>query len=98
MPRAACAWWSIFHADQQAPAALAQVWGFRLYSVMVLAAVESMGVALGHMRMIAGELERGELVPLFDDEVPARARYVLCLAPDAKDKPGVPAFRDWLRA
>ena len=65
---------------------------------MVQAAVEGLGVALGHTRMIAGELERGTLVPLFDGAVPAPARYVLCLAPDALDKPGVRALRDWLRA
>ena len=65
---------------------------------MVQAAVDGMGIALGHTRMIADELERGALVSLFDTAVPAPARYVLCLAPDALEKPGVTAFRDWIRA
>ena len=90
-------WAHWFAHHRTPPADLTQASGFRLYSVMVQAAVEGMGVALGHTRMIADELERGELVPLFDNAVPAPARYVLCLAPDAQDKPCVPAFCDWLR-
>ncbi len=51
-----------------------------------------MGVALDHTRMIAEELERDALVPLFDTAVPAPTRYVLCLAS------GVTTFRDRIRA
>ena len=92
-------YWAHWFAHHRTPPAdLSKASGFRLYSVMVQAAVEGMGVALGHTRMIAEELERGTLVPLFDSAVPAPARYVLCLAPDAEDKPGVPAFCEWLRA
>ena len=92
-------YWSHWFAHHRTPPAdLARASGFRLYSVMVQAAVEGLGVALGHTRMIAGELERGTLVPLFDSAVPAPARYILCLAPDALDKPGVQELRDWLRA
>ena len=91
-------WTHWFAHHGAAPVNLSQASGFRLYSVMVQAAVDGMGVALGHTRMIAGELERGALVPLFDIAVPAPARYVLCLAPGAADKPGVTAFHDWIRA
>ena len=92
-------YWSHWFAHHRTPPAdLARASGFRLYSVMVQAAVAGLGVALGHTRMIARELEQGTLVPLFDGAVPAPARYVLCLAPDALDKPGVRELRDWLRA
>ena len=80
-----------------APVNLSRASGFRLYSLMVQAAVQGMGVALGHVRMIAEELERGALVPLFDKTAPAPARYILCVSPDAVDKPGVAAFCDWIR-
>ena len=48
--------------------------GFRLYSMMIQAAVDGMGVALGHSLMIADELEQGKLVTLFGEGVTAPAR------------------------
>lgn len=91
-------YWSHWFAQHDAPPAdLSQASGFRLYSVMIQAAVEGMGVALGHSMMIADELERGTLVPLFDGTVAAPARYVLYSPPDSLEKPGVQAFRDWIR-
>ncbi|MDE0048368.1 MAG: LysR substrate-binding domain-containing protein [Rhodospirillales bacterium] len=92
-------YWVLWFAHHGAgPVDLSRASGFRLYSMMVKAAVDGMGVALGHTRMIAEELERGTLEPLFDTAVPAPARYVLCVSPDAVEKPGVSAFRDWIRA
>ena len=63
---------------------------------MVQAAVEGMGVALGHSLMIARELEQGTLVSLFDARVTAPARYLLVTAPASAKKPQVRAFRDWI--
>ena len=90
-------WTHWFACHDAPPVNLSQASGFRLYSVMVQAAVAGMGVALGHTRMIADEIEQGTLVPLFDSAVPAPARYVLCLAAAAQEKPGVAAFCDWIR-
>ena len=64
--------------------------------MMVQAAVEGMGVALGHSLMIARELEQGTLVSLFDSRVTAPARYLLVTAPASAKKPQVRAFRDWV--
>ncbi len=86
--------WFAHHGAEEAD--LSQASGFRLYSMMVQAAVEGMGVALGHSLMIARELEQGTLVSLFDARVTAPARYVLVTAAASASKPQVRAFRDWV--
>ena len=75
---------------------LSQASGFRLYTMVVQAAVDGIGVALGHSSMIARELEQGTLVTLFDSPVAAPAPYLLVIAPAARRKPEVVAFRDWI--
>ena len=72
--------------------------GYRLYSMMIQAAVEGMGVALGHSKLIASYLARGTLVALFEPPVAAPARYFLAIAPGAVAKPEARAFLEWLRA
>ena len=90
-------YWSHWFAHHGAGEAdLSQASGFRLYSMMVQAAVEGMGVALGHSLMIARELEQGTLVSLFDSRVTAPARYLLVTAPASANRPQVRAFRDWV--
>jgi LysR family glycine cleavage system transcriptional activator len=90
-------YWSHWFAHHGAGEAdLSQASGFRLYSMMVQAAVEGMGVALGHSLMIARELEQGTLVSLFDARVTAPARYLLVTAPGSAKKPQVRAFRNWI--
>ena len=90
-------YWSHWFAHHRAGTAdLSQASGFRLYSMMVQAAVEGMGVALGHSLMIARELEQGTLVSLFDSRVTAPARYLLVTGPASRGKPQVRAFRDWV--
>ena len=90
-------YWSHWFAQHGAKEAdLSQASGFRLYSMMVQAAVEGMGVALGHSLMIARELEQGTLVSLFDSHVTAPARYLLVTGPASAKKPQVRAFRDWV--
>ena len=64
----------------------------------IQAAVEGMGVALGHSLLIAPHLERGTLVKLFEPPVVAPARYFLAVAPGSGEKPEARAFLDWLRA
>ena len=90
-------YWSHWFAHHGLGAAdLSQASGFRLYSMMVQAAVEGMGVALGHSLMIARELAEGTLVSLFDSRVTAPARYLLVTAPASIGKPEVRAFREWV--
>ena len=71
--------------------------GYRLYSMMIRAALQGMGVALGHSLLVAPFLERGTLVGLFEPPVVAPARYVLVVAPGSEEKPEARAFVDWLR-
>ena len=91
--------WSHWFASQGAAAPdLWRASGFRLHSTMIQAAVEGMGVALGHASMIAGEIEQGTLVALSDAQVAAPARYLLVTTPTSGDRPEVQAFRKWILA
>ncbi len=74
-------WSRWFSHHGAAPADLSAASGFRLYTMVVQAAVGGLGVALGHSVMIARELEQGALVTLFDSPVAAPAPYLLVTAP-----------------
>ena len=90
--------WPYWFARQGKPSPdLSRASGFRLYSMVVDAAVEGMGAAMGHSRVIAREMERGALVPLFDRQVKAPARCCLITTADSRRNPGVRAFRKWIR-
>ena len=92
-------YWGHWFAAKEADAPdMTRASGFRLYSMTVQAALEGMGVALGHSLLVAPHLERGTLVALFEPPVPAPARYFLAIAPGSGAKPEVRAFREWLRA
>ncbi len=89
--------WPYWFARQGAPSPdLSRASGFRLYSMVVAAAVEGIGTAIGHSRVIEREMERGALVPLFDRQVEAPARCCLITTADSRRNPGVQAFRDWI--
>ena len=72
--------------------------GFRLYSMLVDAAVKGMGTAIGHPAVIAREMQRGALVPVFDRQVEAPARCCLMTTADSRRNAGVQAFREGRRA
>ena len=92
-------YWAHWFASRDAGAPdMSRASGYRLYSMMIQAAVEGMGVALGHSLLVAPHLERGTLVALFQPPVVAPARYFLAAAPGAEAKPEARAFRNWLRA
>ena len=67
--------WSYWFARQGQPTPdLSRASGFRLYSMLVQAAASGLGAAIGRPMLIAQELERRVLVPLFDrQEEAARA-------------------------
>ena len=90
-------WAHWFAAREVGAPDMSRASGYRLYSMMVQAALEGMGVALGHSLLIAPCLERGTLVGLFEPPVAAPARYFLAVAPGSADKPEARAFLDWLR-
>ena len=88
------AWW--FSSRGVGAPNLSEACGFRLYSMMIQAAVKAMGVALGHTLLIEPELRKGTLVTLFGPPVSAPYRYFLATGPGSGDKPEVHAFRAWL--
>ena len=89
--------WPHWFARQGKPAPdLSRASGFRLYSMVIAAAVEGIGAAMGHSKVIAREMERGELVPLLDRQVKASARCCLITTAESRRKPGVRAFRKWI--
>ena len=91
-------YWAHWFASREAAAPdMSRASGYRLYSMMIQAALKGMGVALGHSLLIAPYLESGRLVGLFEPPVAAPARYILAVAPGSEEKPEVRAFRDWLR-
>ena len=88
-------YWAHWFACREAGAPdMSQASGYRLYSMMVQAALEGMGVALGHSLLIVPYLERGMLVTLFEPPVAAPARYFLAVAPGSAEKPEARAFLD----
>ena len=92
-------YWAHWFACREAGAPdMSRASGYRLYSMMIQAAREGMGVALGHSLLIAPHLERATLVGLFEPPVAAPARYFLAVAPGSGDKPAARAFLDWIRA
>ena len=91
-------YWAHWFAAREAGAPdMSRASGYRLYSMMVQAALKGMGVALGHSLLIAPYLVRGTLVRLFEPPVAAPARYFLAVAPGSGEKPEARAFLDWLR-
>ena len=92
-------YWAHWFAHRVAGAPdMSRASGYRLYSMMIQAAVKGMGVALGHSLLIAPYVESGTLVGLFDPPVAAPARYFLAIAPGSGDKSEVRAFLEWIRA
>ena len=64
--------WSYWFACQgESTPDLSRASGFRLYSMLVQAAVHGIGAAIGRSMLIARELESRSLVPLFDRQAEA---------------------------
>jgi len=69
---------------------------FDLSLTAVQAAIDGMGVALGHRNLVDADLKSGRLVAPFDLNIPIEAAYYV-VAPAARwDDPKITAFRDWL--
>ena len=90
--------WSYWFARQGCPTPdLSRASGFRLYSMLVQAAVNGLGAAIGRPMLIARELERGELVPVLDRQVEAPERCCLITTVASRQRPEVQAFSRWIR-
>ena len=88
--------WSYWFARQgQATPDLSRASGFRLYSMLVQAAVTGLGAAIGRPTLIARELESRMLVPVFDRQAEAPERCCLITTAAARQRAEVRAFREW---
>ena len=89
--------WSYWFGRQGLPTPdLAGASGFRLYSMVINAAVQGMGVAIGRPMLIAGELQSRALVPVFTHQDSASERCCLITTAASRSRPEVQAFREWL--
>ena len=70
--------------------------GFRLYSMLVEAAVHGIGAAIGRPMLIARELESRRLLPVFDRQEEAPERCCLITTAASRQRPEVRAFREWI--
>ncbi|WP_299619491.1 transcriptional regulator GcvA [Pelagibius sp.] len=64
--------------------------------LMMQAAIEGQGVALGQWVLVADDLAAGRLVEPFDLRVPSDGAYYLVTPPGAEARPKVKVFCDWL--
>ena len=64
--------------------------------MLVQAAVTGLGAAIGRPMLIARELERRTLVPLFDRQAETPERCCLITTAAARQRPEVRAFRAWI--
>ena len=89
--------WSYWSTRQGCSAPdLSRASGFRLYSMLVQAAVAGLGVAIGRPMLIARELERKELVPVLDRQVGAPERCCLITTEASRQRAEVKAFMRWV--
>ena len=88
------AYW--FTRQGQSTPDLSQASSFRLYSMLVQAAVHGIGAAIGRPMLIARELENRTLVPVFDHQAEAPERCCLITTTASRQRPEVQAFREWV--
>lgn len=66
------------------------------YSIVVHAALEGQGVALGWLHIVAPLIDDGRLAQLGDDTVTTESPFCIVARRDATRRPGVDALRHWL--
>lgn len=66
--------------------------------MVIQAAIEGQGIALGRSTLVADDLHEGRLVKPFDLEIHSDLAYYLVYPPTAVQKPKIAAFRDWILA
>ena len=89
--------WAYWSACQNQPAPdLSRASGFRLYSMVVDAAAQGLGAAIGRSALIADELASGVLIPVLEQQADAPERCCLITTASSRRKPEVQAFRRWI--
>ncbi|MGB1239634.1 MAG: LysR substrate-binding domain-containing protein [Pseudomonadales bacterium] len=87
--------WLAF-AGIAAHSASSDIQGFNIYSMVLKAATDGHGFAIGHRALIDEELARGDLVAPFTQQVSAGRHWYAVYAPNALTRPEVVTFRHWL--
>ena len=72
--------------------------GFTDSSMVIQAAVEGQGVALGRSALAAADLAAGRLVKPFDISLPAAVAYYVVCPEATAGRPKIVAFREWVIA
>ncbi len=72
--------------------------GFDDSGLLIQAAIEGLGVALGRSVLVKGDLEAGRLVRPFATALPSESAYYLVYPPELENAPKIKAFREWLLA
>jgi LysR family glycine cleavage system transcriptional activator len=72
--------------------------GFDDSGLLIQAAIEGLGVALGRSVLVKGDLAAGRLVRPFATALPGGSAYFLVYPPELENAPKIKAFRDWLIA
>jgi len=67
-------------------------------NLLVQAAVDGQGVALGRSPLVAADIAAGRLVKPFDLVLPANFAYYIVCPEATAERPKIVAFRDWLLA
>ena len=89
--------WAYWSACQNQPAPdLSRASGFRLHSMLVDAAGQGLGAAIGRPVLIADEIASGMLVPVLKHRADAPKRCCLITTASSRRKPEVQAFRQWI--
>lgn len=65
-------------------------------SMLISAAVEGLGVALGRSALATGDLRAGRLVKPFELSLPTEFGYFIVYPERRAERPKIVAFRDWL--
>ena len=72
--------------------------GYTDSSMVIQAAVEGQGVALGRSALASAHLAQGRLVKPFEVALPASFAYYVAMPPGARENAKVEAFVDWMLA
>lgn len=72
--------------------------GFDDSGLLIQAAIEGLGVALGRSVLVKGDLDAGRLVRPFATTLKGGSAYSLVYPPELENAPKIKAFREWILA
>ncbi|MER9458481.1 LysR family transcriptional regulator [Mesorhizobium sp. M0387] len=88
--------WGEWFEEQGLSAPIGPGMQFEQFGTVAQACMAGLGVALLPQVLIAGELQRGQLVPAPGQPMQSRSAYYLVVPNDKRGHPPVVSFRDWL--